>query len=320
MEKRSFTSRLQSLDAKAIREMVYQQLDANPMFTKGMEVIAADAGDQYWLEVKDHLIWLDCYLDRYRSGVSLETAFNSFITLTFDYFKLQNELVHTKRTFSTNEQESREKVYDNIELMEGPYLQGLFLALYFWPNHYHMVQWFRREFLPLLHSHKRVLEIGPGHGFFTAEMLCADDSIALEAIDIAGLAVRMTRRMLAIKAPDALDRLQCRLGSFTGEHQKASRRYDAILFSEVLEHIENPGEGLRILHGQLAQDGVMLCTTAINAAFYDHLTIFKTIAEIDRLFDESGFEILKRHEEFITELADGSSLSDYFALLRRKTP
>jgi SAM-dependent methyltransferase len=48
-------------------------------------------------------------------------------------------------------------------------------------------------------------------------------------------------------------------------------RYDAIVLSEVLEHLADPAEALGTLRDCLRDDGLMFATMAINIAQEDHV-------------------------------------------------
>ena len=70
------------------------------------------------------------------------------------------------------------------------------------------------------------------------------------------------------------------LGGYFPLHQCAEgsrQHYDAIILSEVLEHLADPAEALSTLRDCLRDDGEMFVTMAINIAQEDHVFLYPTI-------------------------------------------
>ncbi len=69
--------------------------------------------------------------------------------------------------------------------------------------------------------------------------------------------------------------------------------YDAIVLSEVLEHLEDPAQALVTLRDCLKDDGRMFVTMAINIAQEDHLFLYPSINACREQIRQSGLAVRK---------------------------
>src|ERR1700691_4581689 len=91
----------------------------------------------------------------------------SYNQTCLDLLKEQIRFRKSGRYLLNNAQEAHEAVYSQDARMRY-YLVGLLLSYLFWPNHYEMFK-FYREHLDGIHA-ERFLEVGAGHGLFSAEV------------------------------------------------------------------------------------------------------------------------------------------------------
>ena len=69
--------------------------------------------------------------------------------------------------------------------------------------------------------------------------------------------------------------------------------FRSIVFSEVLEHLENPRHALGILHGLLEEGGRIFINAPVNSPAPDHIFLFSHPEEIVQLVEDSGFTVVK---------------------------
>jgi 2-polyprenyl-3-methyl-5-hydroxy-6-metoxy-1,4-benzoquinol methylase len=94
-----------------------------------------------------------------------------------------------------------------------------------------------------------------------------------------------------------------------------NRRFDAIIFSDVVEHLLDPQAGMEKLRQLLAPGGTIFFATATNAAFWDHTIIFENVDQIKRFIHNNGFKISHQIEITVFENPDGRKVVDYLAVL-----
>jgi SAM-dependent methyltransferase len=183
--------------------------------------------------------------------------------------------------------EANAEVYSDHEYM-GHYVNGLLLTQLLWFNHVATFEMFLNEVLANSGEPFDYLEVGPGHGlmvYFAAQSpLCR----TLEAWDVSAVSLRETRAALdtlGLIKPVSLvetDILQT---------EPPGRRFDLIVISEVLEHLEAPDVALRFLRGCIADGGRIFINVPLNSPSPDHIYLFSTPDDVRALVEGAGFEI-----------------------------
>jgi|SRR5579884_32872 len=209
-----------------------------------------------------------------RDEEAYRTALRDFIALSEEFVRLQMELDKTGRYKYSSYDEVRAIVYDNPEVMDRRYLNGLFLSTAFWVNHTKILDYYVREFCETAGERGSLLEVPSGTGIFISEFARRNPSWTCEGIDISDSAVAFGREMARINAggtPVITKRDVFELPE--------DRKYDRIVCGELLEHLEDPVALLEKLYRLLAPGGTMFVTTAIWAASIDHIYLYSSTQE-----------------------------------------
>jgi 2-polyprenyl-3-methyl-5-hydroxy-6-metoxy-1,4-benzoquinol methylase len=202
-----------------------------------------------------------------------------------------NEELHFRRTgryrLSTFEEAYRE-VYANKPYMTR-YMNGLLLTQLWWANHTAAMSYYRERFLPENRDSYSHLEIGPGHGLFL--YFAASDSRCANAVgwDISEASITLTREALLKLGLQRLPGLEL-VDLFKGP----TGAFDSIVFSEVLEHMENPRESLDVLRSLLAPGGRLFINMPINSPAPDHLFNADSPEDLEEFIEQSGLSIVDR--------------------------
>jgi SAM-dependent methyltransferase len=183
--------------------------------------------------------------------------------------------------------EAYAEVYSDETYM-ARYVNGLLLTQVLWYNHVATFEMFLHGVLGSAKRSFDYLEVGPGHGlmvYFTAgSPLCR----SLEAWDVSAVSLGETRAALdtlGLTQPVALvetDILQAK---------RPDKRFDLIVISEVLEHLEAPGTALRFLRDCTAEDGRIFINVPLNSPSPDHIYLFTSPEEVTALIEGSGFKV-----------------------------
>jgi 2-polyprenyl-3-methyl-5-hydroxy-6-metoxy-1,4-benzoquinol methylase len=185
-----------------------------------------------------------------------------------------------------NAADANDTVYSDPARMRR-YLIGLMLTYLFWPNHYELFRLFQRGIEGL--APQSTLEVGAGHGLFTAELLRRYPRVDLTVLDISASSMEMTRTFLeALGAPTATTRF--RLADFMGPSLDLAS-FDLIVMGEVIEHVNDAAALMQRAHSLLTPDGKLFLTTCANCPAADHIYYFGSADDIRRLFTESGFAV-----------------------------
>jgi len=183
-------------------------------------------------------------------------------------------------------------VYSNAPFMKR-YVSGLLVSQLLWANHAAAFLHFCSAFLPALPDNYSLLEVGPGHGLFLAQAAKDPRAATVAGWDVSAESVEQTRRSLArlgITRPVELAVRDVLAPLATGALQ--GERFDAIVVSEVLEHLEDPARAVRSLAAALGPRGRLFVNMPINSPAPDHIYLLRTPDEVATLLRESGLDVI----------------------------
>lgn len=192
--------------------------------------------------------------------------------------------------------EALAEVYSNNDYMTR-YMDGLLLTQSLWFNHAATLEMFLNRLLPLARSGARYLEIGPGHGLMTYFAARTPAIDALEVWDVSSVSLDETRAALAVLGITKTVRFT-EVDILAAD--EASGRYDMVVISEVLEHLERPGQALSFLNSTLDPGGLIYVNVPINSPSPDHIYLLEHPAAGLALIEAAGFEIVS-HELYATQ-------------------
>ena len=235
--------------------------------------------------------------------------------MTDDYLRMVNDMrregVYFKKSGKyscLSQQEAFEKVYSNKSIMNY-YMNALLLSQILWPHHFKMLMYFNQQLnKDFVARAQSVLDIGPGHGFFSNMIVERLKNISkVDIVDISDESLAMTKAIIG-----------------TGEGRikylnkdifmlETGDKYDLIIFGEVLEHLDHPDEVLRKLKNFLTPNGVLWLTTPTNAPAIDHIYLFRSKNDILKILSEAGLVVINEFgcyaENVSEEMAERFSVS-----------
>jgi 2-polyprenyl-3-methyl-5-hydroxy-6-metoxy-1,4-benzoquinol methylase len=184
--------------------------------------------------------------------------------------------------------EAEAEVYGNRDFMTK-YMDGLLISQTLWANHAKSAIYYKRTFLPQLRVGANYLEIGPGHGLFLTQAARDARVASATAWDVSPESIVQTRRALNKLGLERSVKLQKRN---VLEVTTAAGSFDAIVISEVLEHLEDPQRALQALRRCIATDGRILVNVPINSPAPDHIYLLRSTDDAIELVKSGGFEIV----------------------------
>ncbi|MFD9887220.1 class I SAM-dependent methyltransferase [Streptomyces alboflavus] len=170
------------------------------------------------------------------------------------------------------------------------YHRGLLLSQVLWRNHANVSQVYVRDFLSRCDPGSRLLEVGPGHGLFLA-LAARHATEVLTGWDISSEGLQYTRRNLdemGVRDVDlALHDIQDGVPGNGG--------FDRVVASELLEHVENPGEVLRSLAGVMRQGAEIFINVPVNSPAPDHVYLWNSPEEFFEFSASNGIVPLETY-------------------------
>ncbi len=259
-----------------------------------------------------HVGRLFAHLDRFATPPG--DAVEAFVEMTFDVVKMQQEFYETGK-FSMD---IHGDLYSDEDIMGRRYLVGLYLAQALWPNHYSKLSFFEDELLAGLRDGARVLDVGCGPGTYGLAIGRAVACDELTLLDISPLSEPLAMGLAEVDPPRRPETTRFVVGDFLQPGDVGSG-YDAIVFSEIVEHLTDPERGMERLVDLLAPEGVAFFSTATNSAFYDHTIVFDDLDEIRDLLRRHALEVVAEHTVVAMPGPEGEDrdVVDYSAVVRR---
>jgi SAM-dependent methyltransferase len=148
------------------------------------------------------------------------------------------------------------------------------------------------RFLEALAANKsgRFASIGTGTGYelyLTGKIL---PHWAVESYDIDPTVQTEAQRFLQYTGSDLNPRFE---GYFPLDEVDPARlgRYEALAFCEVLEHLPDPAQALRVSREYLSPGGRIFLTMAVNIAQEDHIFLYRSITECREQIKDSDLRI-----------------------------
>lgn len=187
--------------------------------------------------------------------------------------------------------EANRECYSNGPFMDR-YMNGLLLSVVLWSNHAHAFSHFVKGYLPQLHDGARHLEIGPGHGLLLYFAAATRRLGHIAAWDVSPTSIAKTRHaldLLGIEQPVDLIVQDVFEAPEPGPHE----RFDSIVMSEVLEHLETPVEALRSAARWLEPGGQLWINVPANSPAPDHIFLFESLDHAEQLVWDAGLEVVE---------------------------
>jgi 2-polyprenyl-3-methyl-5-hydroxy-6-metoxy-1,4-benzoquinol methylase len=192
----------------------------------------------------------------------------------------------------TSFRDAMEQVYTNAPFM-ARYMYGLLVSNALWINHANALDHLTAVYLPMVTTSGRHLEVGPGHGLLMCLAARSRQIACLDGWDISATSLAHTRQALAAFEINRPINLMMR-DVFAEEvlAPENDGRFDSIVMSEVLEHLEQPLMALKSLYYLAKPGGLIWINVPANAAAPDHIFLLRHPDQAAALVAEAGFEIV----------------------------
>lgn len=242
---------------------------------------------------------INYYLDMGEDYDSIADGYLNFCL----YFMEERKYFVEYGTYRYSTYKEAELLYNDSAYMKN-YMIGLSLAIYLWSIQRESMRFFVEKCRKDKHFGGKYLEVGPGHGEYLVtamENMFFDEYLA---VDISSTSAEMTRSFLKYVYQNdkkAMGKVAVLHKDFFAIEEE---KFDGIVVSEVLEHVENPKDFLLQTKKLAKQDAFIYLSTAINSPFPDHLYHFHRKEEVYRLLKETGFKVVDE----VISTAEGISM------------
>jgi len=199
---------------------------------------------------------------------------------------------HNRYRLSSFEDALKE-CYANAPFMTR-YMNGLLVSNVIWHNHAAAISSYVQEYLPSLKAGSDHLEIGPGHGLFLYFAAMCHSVAGVSGWDVSPTSIAHTREALSalgVERPTTLT-LQ---NLFEADPASDDRRFDSIVMSEILEHLEDPVAALRFAMAWLKPGGTIWVNVPANSPAPDHIFLVESPEHACDIVRAAGLDVTAWH-------------------------
>lgn len=171
-------------------------------------------------------------------------------------------------------------------------MNGLLLSDVLWANHASAFDHFVNAYLPQVQAGSEHLEIGTGHGIFLYFAAQTSQIAAVHGWDVSQTSIDHTRAAL-----DTLDLSKpvqlTRQDLFDAEQAPEGGRFDSVVMSEILEHLEDPVAALQSVSRWMKPGGQIWINVPANSPAPDHIFLFESVEHACDIARQGGLEIVE---------------------------
>ncbi len=180
---------------------------------------------------------------------------------------------------------------DNVFMTR--YMNGLLMSDVMWVNHCRGLQHYTEKFLPSLDAGSDLLEIGPGHGLLLFLATEASHIGSVSAWDVSQTSLAMSQHALETLGATRQVKFEAR-NIFDASILDEARAglFDAVVLSEVLEHLEQPEQAIRVLLHLCKPSGRVWINVPANSPAPDHLYLVNKPQQAEQLVRDVGFNVI----------------------------
>jgi 2-polyprenyl-3-methyl-5-hydroxy-6-metoxy-1,4-benzoquinol methylase len=184
------------------------------------------------------------------------------------------------------------EIYSDRAYMRS-YMHGLLMTQVFWSNHTSCMRFYVEKFLAHAPEHYDLLEIGPGHGLLFSRAASDHRAGSITGWDLSPASIEESHEALHRLGVSRAFCLEVRNVLDTSLEDS---HFDAIVFSEVLEHLDEPERALQKIRALLRPGGRVYINVPVNSPAPDHVFLIRSPEEVLTLLESQGLRI--EHSEF----------------------
>ena len=179
-------------------------------------------------------------------------------------------------------------VYEDESYMV-PYMWAAILIYPFWPSVVGHIAMFRDDFIRRLPKSSTVFELACGHGVLS--LLAAEDrpDLQIEGSDISPPAIAVANRLLATSGHSG--RVRFIVKDALNGNGASQPRCQGLISAMLAEHLMDPKPLFRTISQQMAPEGVVYFSTALESPQRDHVFEFNHESEPLRMAEDVGLRV-----------------------------
>jgi len=200
-------------------------------------------------------------------------------------------------------------VYEDESYMV-PYMWAAILIYPFWPSVVGHIAMLRDDFIRRLPKDSIVFELACGHGVLS--LLAAEDrpDLQVEGSDISPPAIAVANRLLAVSG--LAGRVRFTVKDALNGNGSDQSKCQGLISAMLAEHLMDPKPLFRTISKQIAPNGIVYFSTALESPQRDHVFEYNKESEPLRMAEDAGLRVSRM-------VSDASAVPPGMRFLPRST-
>jgi 2-polyprenyl-3-methyl-5-hydroxy-6-metoxy-1,4-benzoquinol methylase len=180
-------------------------------------------------------------------------------------------------------------VYEDAGYMV-PYMWAAILIYPFWPSMIGHIAMFRDDFVRKLPRNASVVEVAAGHGVLS--LLAAEErpDLQVEGTDISPPAVAVANRLLAASGHSGRVKFTVK-DALNGNDHSSDGKCQGLISAMLAEHLWDPKPLFQSISRQIAPDGLVFFSTALESPQRDHVFEYNQESQPLQMAETAGLRV-----------------------------
>jgi 2-polyprenyl-3-methyl-5-hydroxy-6-metoxy-1,4-benzoquinol methylase len=189
--------------------------------------------------------------------------------------------------------ESMPEILSGVYESEGymiPYMWAAILIYPFWPSMIGHIAMFRDDFVRRLPKNANVVEVAAGHGVLSLLVAEERPDVQVEGADISPPAVAVASRLLAASGHAGRVKFTVKDALNSDDHS-GNGKCQGLISAMLAEHLMDPKPLFNSISRQVARDGMVFFSTALESPQRDHVYEYNNESQPLLMAEAAGLRV-----------------------------
>jgi SAM-dependent methyltransferase len=189
--------------------------------------------------------------------------------------------------------ESMPEILSGVYESEGymvPYMWAAILIYPFWPAMIGHIAMFRDDFVRRLPKNANVVEVAAGHGVLSLLVAEERPDVQVEGTDISPPAVAVANRLLAASGHAGRAKFTVK-DALNGDDHSGDGKCQGLISAMLAEHLIDPKPLFNSISRQVARDGMVFFSTALESPQRDHVYEYNNESQPLLMAEAAGLRV-----------------------------
>jgi hypothetical protein len=189
--------------------------------------------------------------------------------------------------------ESMPEILSGVYESEGymvPYMWAAILIYPFWPAMIGHIEMFRDDFVRKLPKNANVVEVAAGHGVLSLLVAEERPDVQVEGTDISPPAIAVANRLLAASGHAGRVKFTVK-DALNGDDHSGDGQCQGLISAMLAEHLIDPKPLFRSMSRQVARDGMVFFSTALESPQRDHVYEYNNESQPLLMAEAAGLRV-----------------------------